>query len=230
MVGYFLSIKNKILGKETMQDELNNLIIKNYELSKYIEELASKIEVNDDNKRNMLLLGFFNNTRIHFYSMNLLIEKRLYNSAFALVRVFFENIIKARYVYMFFDNAKIEKMYGKDDWDNIFRNDRKRIELGQMCEEIDCIIEDNFHTNIKNNAYKKMNDFTHTGAYQISSNFNVTDGLVEPSFSESLIKDALRGNFELMKTFSLFSFEILGFNNGFITKDEMDKLLSKTVA
>lgn len=29
-----------------MQDELNNLIIKNYELSKYIEELASKIEVN----------------------------------------------------------------------------------------------------------------------------------------------------------------------------------------
>lgn len=58
-----------------MQDELNDLILKNYELSKYIEELASKIEIKDCNKRNMLLFGFFNNARIHFYSINLLIEK-----------------------------------------------------------------------------------------------------------------------------------------------------------
>lgn len=210
-----------------MQDELNNLIIKNYELSKYIEELASKIEVNDDDKKNMLLIGFFNNARIHFYSMNLLIEKRLYNSAFALLRVLFENIIKAKYVYMFFDGAKIEKMYGKDDWDSIFK---KELNLGDMCKAIDTKIGKNFYETIKNNAYKKMNDFTHTGACQIVSNFNVTDGLIEPSFGEELIKDALRGNFELMKTFSLFSLEILGLNDGHITEDEMDNLLSKTIA
>lgn len=220
---YFLSIKNKIFGEGTMQDELNN----NYKLSEYIEELASKIEVNDDNKRNMLLIGFFNNARINFYSMNLLIEKRLYNSAFALVRVFFENIIKARYIYMFFDDAKIEKMYGKDDWDSIFK---KEPNLGDMCKAIDTEIGENFYETIKNNAYKKMNDFTHIGAYQISSNFNVADGLVEPNFREEFIQDALKGNFELMKTFSLFSLEILGFDNGFIAKDEMDKLLSKTIA
>lgn len=227
MLGYFSSIRNSLLGAKTMYNKLDDLILKNYELSKYIEELDSKIKVSDDNKRAMLLVGFFNNARIHFYSMNLLIKKRLYNSAFALVRVFFENIIKARYVYMFFDDAKIEKMYGKDDWDSIFK---KEPNLGDMCKAIDTKNGENFYETIKNNAYKKMNDFTHTGAYQISSNFNVTDGLVEPSFSEKLIKDALRGNFELMKTFSLFSLVILGFNNGFIAKDEMDKLLSKTVA
>ncbi len=202
--------------------EINELIKKNYDLSKYIEDLALKIRVEDSNKREMLLFGFFNNTRIHFYSMILLIKNKLYNSAFALVRVFFENIIKARYVYMFFEDAKIEKIYEKNNWDSIFN---KEPNLGEMCEGIDCILESSFHTTIKNNAYKLMNDFTHSGAYQISSNFNVEDGLVEHSFEEELIKDTLKGNFELMKTFSLFSLEILGLNNGFIKKDEMDKLV-----
>jgi len=74
-----------------------------------------------------------------------------------------------------------------------------------------------------------MNDFTHTGAYQIASNFNVTDGIIEPSFDEELIKDTIKSNFELMKTFSLFTLEILGFKKGFITQDEMDEFLSKTI-
>jgi hypothetical protein len=74
-----------------------------------------------------------------------------------------------------------------------------------------------------------MNNFTHTGAYQIASNFNVTDGIIEPNFDEELIKDVLKSNFELMKTFSLFTLEILELKNGFIVQDEMDKLLSKTI-
>jgi hypothetical protein len=39
---YFSSIKNKIFGDRSVQDELSNLILKNYKLSQYIEELASK--------------------------------------------------------------------------------------------------------------------------------------------------------------------------------------------
>ena len=78
--------------------EVDELIETNHNLSKFIEELISKIKLEDNKNRDMILFGFFNNARIHFYSMNLLIEKKLYNSAFALVRVFFENIIKARYI------------------------------------------------------------------------------------------------------------------------------------
>ena len=206
--------------------EVDELIETNYNLSRFIEELIPKIELEDDKNRDMILSGFFNNARIHFYSMNLLIEKKLYNSAFALVRVFFENIIKARYVNMFFDDIKIEKMYGKDDWDSIFKREPN---LGDMCIQIDAQIGEKFYEEIKNNAYKKMNDFTHTGAYQTASNFNVTDGIIEPSFDEELIKDTIKSNFELMKTFSLFTLEILGFKKGFITQDEMDELLSKTI-
>ena len=206
--------------------EIDELINVNNKFSKYIEELTSKIEIDNFKKKEMILIGFFNNARIHFYSMNLLIEKKLYNSAFALVRVFFENIIKARYVNMFFDDIKIEKMYGKDDWDSIFKREPN---LGDMCIQIDAQIGEKFYEEIKNNAYKKMNDFTHTGAYQTASNFNVTDGIIEPSFDEELIKDTIKSNFELMKTFSLFTLEILGFKKGFITQDEMDELLSKTI-
>lgn len=210
-----------------MSDKINNLISENYKFSKFVEELSVKLNVDDSDKRDMLLVGFFNNARIHFYSMNLLIEKKLYNSAFALVRVFFENIIKARFVYMFFDDAKIEKLYEKDNWDSIFK---KEPSLGDMCNEIDLKIQGTFHSDIKNNAYKKMNDFTHTGAYQISSNFNAEDGLVEPSFGADLIEDALNGNFEIMKTFSLFTLEILGFNKGDIEKRDMDKLLDYKIS
>ena len=74
-----------------------------------------------------------------------------------------------------------------------------------------------------------MNNFTHTGAYQTASNFNVTDGIIEPSFDEELIKDTIKSNFELMKTFSLFTLEILGFKKGFITQDEINKLLLKNI-
>ena len=206
--------------------EIDELINVNNKFSKYIEELTSKIEIDNFKKKEMILIGFFNNARIHFYSMNLLIEKKLYNSAFALVRVFFENIIKARYVNMFFDDIKIEKMYGKDDWDSIFKREPN---LGDMCIQIDAQIGEKFYEEIKNNAYKKMNDFTHTGAYQTASNFNVTDGIIEPSFDEELIKDTIKSNFELMKTFSLFTLEILGFKKGFITQDEINKLLLKNI-
>jgi len=208
-----------------LPDEIE-LVLYNFEFSKYIEQMASKLEIKNYNKREIILVGFFNNARIHFYSMNLLIDKKLYNSAFALVRVYFENIIKARYVYMFFEEARIEKMYGKNDWDSIFK---KEPNIGAMCELIDCIIENNFHTKIKNNAYKKMNDFTHTGAYQITSNFNVQDGLIEPSFDKDFIIDTLKGNFELMKIFSLFSLEMLGFQKGILKKDQMDTILSKKI-
>ena len=209
-----------------MTDTIKFLISKNDEFSECIERMAAKLEIENDNKREMILVGFFNNTRVHFYSMNLLIEKKLYNSAFALVRIFFESIIKGRYVYMFFEDTKIDKMYGKDDWDSIFKKEPK---IGEMCEKIDCITENNFYMKIQKNAYKKMNDFTHTGAYQITSNFNVQDGLIEPSFNDELITDTLKGNFELMKTFALFSLEILGFKKGLLTKDDMDIIFAKEI-
>lgn len=207
-----------------MSSEIKNLILQNDELSKSIELLLLKIEVKDDDKREMLLIGFLNNSMVHFRSMNLLIEQKLYNSAFALVRVFFENIVKGRFVYMFFEEAKIDTMYQKDNWESIFK---KEPNLGDMCKEIDKKIGEEFYEDIKKTAYNKMNDFTHTGAYQIASNFNIEDGLVEPSYNETLIKDTLKSNCKLMHTFALFSLERLGLNKGFISKDEMDEILAK---
>ena len=51
--------------------EVDELIETNYNLSRFIEELIPKIELEDDKNRDMILSGFFNNARIHFYSMNL---------------------------------------------------------------------------------------------------------------------------------------------------------------
>lgn len=205
-----------------MNQEISSLILQNTELAKYIEKLSIKLKINDTNVREMILVGFFNTARSHFIAINLLIEKKLYSSAFALVRVLFETIIKARYVYMFFEDDKIDEMYEKDNWDSIFKSSPN---LGKMCQQIDAKIGENFYETIKNNAYKLMNDFTHTGAYQISSNFNEQNIQIESSFYMPFIGETLNSNFAVMKTFAIFSLEILGLKQEFLTEKEMNELL-----
>jgi hypothetical protein len=62
-------------------------IKKNISLLMNILLLINKVNVSDSNVRDMLIAGFILNCLTHFEAMNVLIKK-LYNSAFALVRVF----------------------------------------------------------------------------------------------------------------------------------------------
>ncbi|WP_294956323.1 hypothetical protein [Sulfurovum sp.] len=81
-----------------IKDEIDQLLLDDIELVKKIEKLMIKVDVMSNNKRDMLLAGFSRNVLSHFISINYLMEKKLYNSAFALERIFFENIIKLKYM------------------------------------------------------------------------------------------------------------------------------------
>lgn len=70
-----------------------------------------------------------------YLSINLLIKNKLYNSAFALERILFENIIRAKTMYLFFNDTRILKMYDASNWDSFFNN--KETNIGIMCNNLD---------------------------------------------------------------------------------------------
>lgn len=170
-------------------------------LLREIEKLIVKIDVLSDNKKDMLLIGFLRNSLSHYLSINLLIKNKLYNSAFALERVLYENIIRAKTMYLFFNDTRILKMYDASNWDSFFNN--KETNIGIMCNNL---------------------DEHYTGPNQIARNFNEENNSVESNFSEDLICDVLKGNFKLIKTFVMLFLEI-GFNKAKVTKEEMQNIL-----
>ena len=201
--------------KEKIKEQLSN----NIELLKKIEVLMGKVDIQGDNKRDMLLAGFSRNLLSHFISISFLIEKKLYNSAFALERVFFENAVKLRYMYDIMEDSKITTIYDANSWDNHFPS------MTKMVTEIDNFIEIDFFKEIKDKTYKVMCDYTHTGANQIARNFSDIDPAVEANFSDELILDVLEGNKSLLITSIVVFMENIGLRNGFIKTSEMEDFL-----
>ncbi len=203
----------------SIKEEIGNHILSDIELVHKIQKLMVKIEIMSDNERDMLLAGFSRNAISHFVSINILIDKKLYNSAFALMRVFFENIVKLRYMYYIMNDAKITTIYNANSWDNHFPT------MQEMTDEIDDFIGIELYSEIKQNAYKMMCDYTHTGANQIRRNFSETELTVESNFNDELILETLKNNKSLLKTAIVVFLESIGFRNGFISKAEMDNFL-----
>lgn len=199
--------------------EIKQQLKNDIELVQKIEKLMIKVDIMSDNKKDMLLAGFSRNLLSHFISINYLMEKKLYNSAFALERIFFENIIKLKYMYYVMDGQKITTIYDANSWNKHFPT------TGKMTTAIDEKLETDFYSNVKQNAYKIMNDYTHTGANQIARNFGESDASIESNFSDELILDTLKGNKALLKTSIIVFLESIGLKNGFITKDEIEAYL-----
>jgi hypothetical protein len=163
----------------------------------------------------MLLAGFSRNLLSHFLSINILMERKLYNSAFALERIFFENIIKLKYMYYIMDDRKISIIYNANSWDNHFPY------IKIMTNKIDEKYGVEFYSKIKDSVYKIMCDYTHTGKNQIARNFSGTDLSIESNFSNELILDTLKGNRILLKTTIIIFLEEIGLRNNFISENEI---------
>ena len=192
----------------------------NIELVKKTEALMVKVDIQGDNKRDMLLAGFSRNLLSHFISISFLMEKELYNSAFALERVLFENVIKLKYMYYIMEDRKITTIYDANSWDRHFPT------IAEMTEKVDEVTGIEFYKKIKDNTYKVMCDYTHTGANQIARNFSATDPAVEANFSDELLLDTLEGNKQLVKTSIIVFMESIGLKNGFLTEEDMKDFLS----
>jgi hypothetical protein len=199
--------------------DIEKQIEKNTLLLKKIESIAKKISITSDNKREMLFAGFFKNSLVHYHSINILCEKKLYNSAFALIRVLFEGIIRAEYLYCGFTDEQIHNIYNGGNWGKAFPS------IGDMCKKIDTQYDVKFYSDIKDMTYKGMNDYTHTGFRQISSNFNAENGTIKTNFKESEIINILQSNNGIVKLLSVGYFEKIGLKYGTIQKKDVEDFL-----
>ena len=203
----------------TTKEKIVKQLAGNIELVKKTEILMGKVEIEGGNKRDMLLAGFSRNLLSHFISISFLIEKELYNSAFALERILFENAVKLRYMYYIMEDSEIEIIYDAESWDKKFPY------MSDMTIAIDNFVGIDFFKDIKDKTFKAMCDYTHTGATQIARNFSDIDPTVEANFSDELILDTLKGNKQLLKTAIIVFLESIGLKNSFLNKSDMENFL-----
>ena len=176
-------------------NEIAEKIKINNELGKNIEDIISSIEIPNDNQKAMLFTAFLQDSISHFYAINILIDKKLYNSAFALVRVFFDTLVRGQYTVYIFDDTVVDKMYlNQRDWN--FPKTKN------MCKALDDFFEANIFDKIRTNSYGMMCDYAHVGQNQIARHFNEEKCAIEPNFDSNLIIDTLEGNYALMELFA----------------------------
>lgn len=177
---------------------MNNITEKikiNRELIQKIEKIACTIEIDSNNYRIMLFSGFLQEAISHFYAINYLIEIKLYNSAFALIRIFFDTLIRGQYIVYIIDNNTLNEMYlDSKDW--------KLPKINDMCLQLDTLFRENIFNEIRLSSYGAMCDYTHIGQMQIARHFNELTALIKPNFEESLILDTLEGSYTLMELFA----------------------------
>lgn len=172
--------------------EIAKQIEKNKKMIEKIEKIASMVEIPDSNQKAMLFGAFLQDAISHFHAMNILIDKKLYNSAFALVRVFFDAIVRGQYAIYIYDDAKINEMYSiQRDW--------QFPKTKEVCSALDAHFRTDIFEKTRASSYGMMCDYTHIGQNQIARHFDESKATIEPNFDDSLIVDTLLGNCTLME-------------------------------
>lgn len=175
--------------------DIQTKIKQNQDLINKIEDILSQIEIPDDNQKALLFTSFIKNGLSHFYSMNLLIKKNLYHSAFSFARVIFDNIVRGEYSIHIYDDTEVDEMFiNLNDWD--FPKTQK------MSEELDTSFGNTFYNDTRKQSYGMLCDFTHTSNNQIARWFNQEKDLIESNFTEDEIINLLEGNYTLMERFA----------------------------
>lgn len=190
-----------------MEPEMQSIIDKGRKLKKQIGEMIRKHEYPQGNE-NQLLLGYHSIMVEHHASIHLLIEHRLYGSAFALVRALYEPLYRAHWVHGCSTDDQIDKIIeGKD----VFPK------MKCMVEEIDNAYgTGNFWKEIKNNSWSAMNDYTHSGVRQISNRFNKNE--IISNYEKEAIIEVLNGTNVALLLMALFFF------NTFMKTDEVNQI------
>ncbi len=185
---------------------------KNKKLIDKVEKIASMVEIHDSNQKAMLFGAFLQDATSHYHAMNILIEKKLYNSAFALVRVFFDAIVRGQYAIYICDDAKINEMYSiQKDW--------QFPKTKEICPALDAHFRIDIFEKTRASSYGMMCDYAHIGQNQIARHFDESKATIEPNFDDSLMVDTLQGNYTLMEMFA----------KNFIDYMQAEKLLDSEV-
>jgi hypothetical protein len=136
-----------------------------------------------DDTRVLLLIAYTDLVLEHHESIMVLLGKKLYGSAFSLVRVLFEAFFRAHWTTACAKDADIEKLR---------QQDFEFPGMGTLVSAIDTAFRtDGFFEEIKKQSWKAMNSYTHSGIRQLSRRFE--QGRIFPNYSGDEIKEVIDG-------------------------------------
>jgi len=175
-----------------IQEQIN----KNHDLCKTAEDFMNSIEIEGESKKAMLFSAFLKISLSHFYAINILVNLELYASAFALVRVFFDSVVRGLYTAYIFDEITVDKIWADEaNWK--FPNSTKMSKALDSCFNFN---EKIFEQSI-GNVYNIMCDYIHTGYNQVAYQFDNQNLTIQSDFNVEQVKDTLKANHFYMNFF-----------------------------
>lgn len=147
---------------------------------RWIDEHYSGLALPED-IRSRLAIGCFDVALEHQAGIAVLSSSKLYGPLFALLRVLAEAVVRGLWLCQCATESDLSK----------FENHRIDKRFGELIEDIEAAIG---HTNsplsrFKNNSWKALNSFTHTGFYQVARRSG--DGFTGPNYPDSEVCQAL---------------------------------------
>ncbi len=146
----------------------------------WIDQHTSGLSFPTDD-RTMLALGCFDVAIEHQAAIALLAGASLHGSAFALLRILAESLIRGLWLLSCASEGDLEK----------FKRDKLKKSIATLINEFETKIETpaGVLTDFKKNAWNALNGFTHTGFHQVSRRHS--PGRVEGSYPEHEVAKAL---------------------------------------
>jgi len=152
--------------------------------------LEDKIVGNDE--RQTLLVAYFDICMEHIQSIQLLIKNKLFGSAFALVRPFYETYYRALWMLKFATEEQVE---------GIRTNKFNFPDMGTKIKELDTIYTGtDFFLLLKQNSWSAMCDYAHSGTLQLSRRW--TENELEPNYEKDEIIEVIKGTRAILLLFA----------------------------
>lgn len=119
----------------------------------------------------------------HHEAIVLLIRSKFVGSAFALVRLIVEILVRGAWFTCCATPAQVTKFIEKDEID---------LSFGQMSDAIDASQGIDFFHDFKTRTWSTLNSYTHTGVLQLGRRF--TGDQLNPSYKDAEIIEVLRAS------------------------------------
>jgi len=174
-----------------MTSEIENHINQSIKSFKSIANLLED-KVFRNNERQRLLIGYFDICMEHIQSIHVLVANKLFGSAFALIRPFYETYYRALWMLKFASNTEVKGIAkGKFTFPN----------MGSKIKELDSIYTgSDFFEQLKKNSWNAMCDYAHSGQLQLSRRWK--EGELELDYKDGEIIEVIKGTETILLMFS----------------------------
>lgn len=161
--------------------DINSMLTKGEGVRNRLQQMLSEKEYSSEDIKN-LLAAYTDIALEHHESIFLLIDRKLYGSAFGLVRPLFDTFYRVHWVYGCANKEQVHEICNNDSF--------QFPKMSDMVQSIDeKYASDTFFSSIKDNSWSAMCSYTHSGLLAICRRF--TGNTIKPNYSEGEILEVL---------------------------------------